>query len=171
MPGEGLLRTRRVGVDRYPVRYLVDANVLSEPTKRFPRPEVVAWLRGNERQLAIDPIILGELRFGILLLPKGKRRARLESWFDSGARRLHCLAWEAATGLRWAALLAELRASGLAMPIKDSLIAATALRHGLVVATRNETDFEKAGVSVLNPFSNASKPEDAGARRSRDEEE
>lgn len=134
------------------MRYLVDANVLSEPTKPVPRPEVVAWLRGNERELAIDPIILGELRFGILLLPKGRRRARLASWFDAGARRLHCLPWEAETGLRWAELLAELRASGQAMPIKDSLIAATALRHDLVVATRNETDFEKAGVRVLNPF-------------------
>lgn len=147
------------------MKYLVDANVLSEPTKPAPRPEVVAWLRSNERELAIDPIILGELRFGILLLPRGKRRARLESWFDAGARRLHCLPWEAATGLRWAELLAELRASGLAMPIKDSLIAATALRHDLVVATRNEGDFEKAGVRVLNPFF-----EEAADRRSRGEE-
>ena len=51
--------------------------------------------------------------------------------------RLHCLPWEAETGLRWAELLAGLRASGRAMPIKDSLIAATALAHGLPVVTRN----------------------------------
>lgn len=39
------------------------------------------------------------------------------------------------------------------MPIKDSLIAATALSHDLVVATRNQSDFEKAGVEIINPFS------------------
>jgi len=134
------------------VRYLVDANVLSEPTKRAPHACVVAWLRDHERNLVVDPIILGEVRFGILLLPRGTRRTRLEHWFDAGIRRLACLPWEAETGLRWAKLLATLRASGRAMPIKDSLIAATALVHDLVVVTRNREDFEKAGVEVVDPF-------------------
>ncbi len=134
------------------MRYLVDANVLSEPTKSSPSARVVEWLRRNERDIVVDPVILGEVRFGILLLPKGKRRAKLEQWFDAGVQRLLCLPWEAETGLRWAELLARLRASGRAMPIKDSLIAATALVHGLVVATRNRTDFEKAGVKIVDPF-------------------
>jgi hypothetical protein len=132
--------------------YLVDANILSEPTKPAPNSRVVDWLRENERELAVDPVILGELRSGILLLPKGKRRSRLERWFDAGVQRLNCLPWEAATGLRWAELLASLRSSGQAMPVKDSLIAATALVHHLVVATRNRADFQKAGVKVLDPF-------------------
>jgi hypothetical protein len=134
------------------VRYLVDANVLSEPTKPAPHTKVVEWLRHNEREIAVDPIILGEVRFGILLLRKGRKRAGLEQWFDAGVQRLHCLPWEAKTGLRWAALLASLRASGRAMPIKDSLIAATALVHDLVVVTRNQADFQKAGVSIIDPF-------------------
>jgi hypothetical protein len=113
---------------------------------------VVEWLRHNEREIVVDPVILGEVRFGILLLPKGKRRTALERWFDAGVRRLHCLPWEAETGLRWAALLAHLRATGRAMPIKDSLIAATALVHGLAVATRNRTDFEQAGVRIVDPW-------------------
>jgi toxin FitB len=134
------------------VKYLVDANVLSEPTRLAPEARVIEWLRQNERDIAVGPIILGELRFGILLLPRGKKRARLERWFDAGVTRLRCLPWEAATGLRWAELLAGLRASGRAMPIKDSLIAATALVHDLVVATHNRADFEKAGVGVVDPF-------------------
>ena len=134
------------------MKYLVDANILSEPTKAAPQARVVQWLRENESEIAVDPIILGELRFGILLLPKGRRRTRLEQWFAEGARRLQCLPWEAETGLRWAELLASLRASGRSMPIKDSLIAATALVHGLVVATRNRTDFEKTGVKLVDPF-------------------
>jgi len=132
--------------------YLVDANVLSEPTKSAPRAAVVDWLRRNEREIAVDPIILGEVRFGILLLPRGKRRNGLERWFDEGVQRLRCLPWEMETGLRWAELLARLRGSGRAMPIKDSLIAATALVHSLVVVTRNRTDFAKAGVKIVDPF-------------------
>ena len=134
------------------MKFLVDANVLSEPTKSAPDPGALAWLRANERDLAVDPVILGEIRFGILLLPKGARRRRLDSWFVAGVQRLHCLPWDAVTGLRWAELLARLRATGRAMPIKDSLIAATALVHGLVVATRNRVDFEAAGVTIVDPF-------------------
>jgi predicted nucleic acid-binding protein len=117
------------------VRYLVDANVLSEPTRPDPQPAVIAWLRRHERAVAVDPVILGEIRYGILLLPRGRRRARLEQWFDGGVRKLQCLPWEAETGLRWAELLARLRVSGRAMPVKDSLIAATALANRLTVVT------------------------------------
>jgi predicted nucleic acid-binding protein len=134
------------------MRYLVDANVLSEPTRPAPNPAVVEWLRWHERQIAVDPIILGEVRFGILLLSKGKRRARLEQWFDAGVGRLHCLPWDTQAGLRWAQLLAHLRAKGHAMPIKDSLIATTALVHGLTIVTRDMADFANAGVKLLDPF-------------------
>lgn len=134
------------------MRYLVDANVLSEPTKPAPDSKVIDWLRVNEREIAVDPIVLGEVRFGILLLRKGKKRAALEHWFDAGVQKLQCLPWEAETGLRWAELLARLRASGRAMPIKDSLIAATALVHDLIIVTRNRTDFESAGITIVDPF-------------------
>jgi predicted nucleic acid-binding protein len=132
--------------------YLVDANVLSEATKPAPFGGVVDWLREHEREIAVDPIILGEIRFGIHLVPAGKRRQRLERWFNEGVSRIVCLSWEAETGLRWAKLLADLRASGQSLPIKDSLIAATALVHRLTVVTRNARDFEKAGVKVVDPF-------------------
>jgi len=134
------------------VTFLVDANVLSEATRPEPNLRVLEWLTRHEREIAVDPIILGEIRFGIFLLPAGKRRTRLERWFQDGVERIHCLTWEAATGLRWARLLADLRADGRSMPVKDSLIAATALVHGLTVVTRNRRDFEPAGVDIVDPF-------------------
>ncbi len=132
--------------------YLVDAIVLSEATRPAPDARVVSWLSRNEREIAVDPIILGEIRFGILLLPAGKRRQRLERWLADGVARVVCIPWDAATGLNWAELLADLRASGQSMPVKDSLIAATARTHGLSVVTRNLRDFKKAGVKVVDPF-------------------
>ena len=134
------------------MKYLVDANVLSEPTKPSPDPRVIEWLRANESEIAVDPVILGELRFGILILPKGRKRTALERWFNAGVERLHCLSWDADTGLKWAELLARLRKTGKAMPVKDSLIAATAAVHNLAIATRNRADFLNAGVSVVDPF-------------------
>lgn len=134
------------------MKYLVDANVLSEPTRASPNAKVVDWLRRNERQIVVDPITLGEVRYGILLLPKGRRRTGLEAWFEEGVRRMRCLPWDAKAGLRWAELIASLRSSGRSMPIKDSLIAATALTHGLAVVTRNAADFANAGVRTVDPF-------------------
>ena len=52
--------------------YLVDVNVLSEPTKQSADSRVVAWLNANESNLIVDSIIIGELRIGILALSRGR---------------------------------------------------------------------------------------------------
>jgi predicted nucleic acid-binding protein len=132
--------------------YLVDGNVLSEPTKALPNGRVVEWLNANETQLVVDPIILGELRIGILALPAGRKRAGLEHWFSVLARTIECLPWDAAVSKRWAELVVTLKSKGRRLPLLDSMIAATALEYGLTLATRNKRDFKQTGVKVVDPF-------------------
>lgn len=134
------------------MKYLVDVNVLSEATRPAPSPKVIGWLSQIEANLTIDAVILGEIRLGILLLPPGKRRDSLKSWFETGITRLSCLPWDAASANHWAILLAKLRKKGKSMPLKDSMIAATAIHHGLTIATRNVSDFKSTNLPIINPF-------------------
>ena len=134
------------------MKYLVDANVLSEATKPDPDSRVVAWLRANERSLVVDPVILGEVRYGILLLDPGTRRSGLERWFEGGIARINCLPWSQSVGLRWAQLLADLPRRGTPMSVKDSLIAASALAHDLPLATLDRRDFEASKVALVDPL-------------------
>jgi toxin FitB len=132
--------------------YLVDANVLSEATKESPDPKVVAWLRTNEANLMVDAVIIGELRMGVLALPKSRKREKLEKWFEALVDTIDCLPWDADVSRRWDELVVELRRKGETVPLLDGMIAATALQHDLTVATRNIRDFKKTGAKTVNPF-------------------
>lgn len=132
--------------------YLVDANVLSEATKPQPQSDVIEWLKSHQNEIVVDSIILGEIRLGIVRLPKGRKRDALQTWFDEGIRKLVCIPWDSKIAVRWAGLVVELQRAGRSLPLFDSMIAATALTHGLVVVTRNGRDFKKAGLAVVNPF-------------------
>jgi toxin FitB len=134
------------------MRYLVDANVLSEPTKPAPQARVIDWLRKHESDLLVDSIILGELCIGVLALPSGRRRTRLEQWFEALAEAIECLPWDVAVSRRWARLVVDRKRKGDPVPLLDGMIAATALTHGLTVATRNVLDFRKTGAKVVDPF-------------------
>lgn len=134
------------------MKYLVDANVLSEATRKEPMPEVVDWIEAHEAELVIDAIVLAELSIGVEVLPVGRKRRRLEKWFDSLVETIECLPWDSSSSRAWACLVADLRQRGKTMPLFDSLIAATARAHDLTIVTKNERDFSSSGVEIVNPF-------------------
>ncbi len=131
---------------------LVDANVLCEATRPHPSGLVLNWLTRHESELVVTPIVLGEIAYGIRTLPAGRKRTRLQEWFEAGVESLHVLPIDTETARHWAELLAKLKRTGRAMPVKDSLIAASALQHRLTIATHNTTDFQHTGVKLVDPF-------------------
>lgn len=138
------------------MNYLLDTCIISEYTRRRPSPKVINWLGEAEEQgLFLSALTLGELMHGVERLPAGERKSALALWlreelvprFD---RRLIPL--DAPVMLAWGALVARLEAVGRPMALMDSLIAATALCHDMVVVTRNESDFLPSGVPLFNPW-------------------
>lgn len=133
--------------------YLVDTNVLSELRRREPDARVVGWMTWRPAStLYLSVLTLGELRKGIAGLPAGERRQRLADWLEADlpayfAGRI--LPIDAAVADRWGRLLAE---AGRPLPAIDSLLAATAITHGLTLVTRNTRDFQIPGLTVLDPW-------------------
>jgi predicted nucleic acid-binding protein len=137
------------------VSYLVDTNVLCEPQQKRPDTKVVAWLEENQANLYTSVLVMGEIRYGIELLPKNSaKRSQLLNWYGRLRTIMtgHILSINARVADEWARLQAETRARNLTFPTVDSLLAATARRYQLTIVTDNEADFRVAGVQVFNPF-------------------
>jgi len=136
------------------MNYLVDTNVLSELAKPQPDGEVLAWFAKHESHLYISSISIGELRKGLELLPKGKRKTALQAWFKAVCERMEgrILSFNTSTAHVWGQLVAKLENKGFPISTLDSQIAATAQRHNLTIVTRNVPDFQNTGLKILNPF-------------------
>ncbi len=130
--------------------------MVSEPARARPSPRVVAWLDSVPGDaLFISVLTLGEIRKGVEKLADARRRERLRLWLESdlpGWFGERVLSIDRAVADRWGRLLAEI---GRPAPSIDSLLAATALHHGLRLATRNTADFAYPGLGVLNPWAPA----------------
>ena len=135
--------------------YLLDTCVVSELSRPRPDPGVVAWMsEADVASLHLSAITIGEVRRGTLRLPAGKRRTSLSDWSERLRRSFsgRMLPIDESVALRWAEIAARAEQSGRSGSFADGLIAATALDRGLSLVTRNVTDFEPFGVSLLNPW-------------------
>jgi toxin FitB len=135
---------------------LLDTNVVSEPLKFDSDPEVLAWLDAQPvATLYLSTISLAELRFGIAILPEGRKKERLRLRLDERvlpAFEDRILPFDAEAAEANAALRARARAAGRAIGPSDGYIAAIAATHNLIVATRDTAPFEAAGLTVINPW-------------------
>jgi predicted nucleic acid-binding protein len=140
------------------VKVLLDTCVLTE--MRHPRgnAEVKAAVAAfQDDSLFISVLTVGEITKGIALLPTSKKKRQLSDWLI-GVDQLFAdriLPIDRETAQLWGELTARAQTRGTIVPASDGLIAATALRHGLHVMTRNSKHFAATGAVVIDPWRGA----------------
>lgn len=135
---------------------LLDTNVVSEPLRREPDSRVVEWINAQPLEtLYLSAITVAELRAGVALLPAGRKRSGLSENLENKVLALfvgRVLPFDVSCTPAYGRLFSQARAAGLAIAAADGYIAAIAATHGLIVATRDTSPFEAAGVPVINPW-------------------
>jgi len=135
---------------------LLDTNIVAEMMKAAPAPQVVTWLNDQEAStLFLTTPTLGEIAYGLQILPPGRRRRQLEEGFErllSEAFAGRILPFDEAAARRYGEVMGRRKELGRPLAILDGQIASIAWSQGFAVATRNVRDFVDCGVEVLNPF-------------------
>lgn len=131
--------------------YLLDTNVISETAKVRPHGAVMSWLEKTPSALMfLSTVTIAELQRGAerTRVHDPARAQRFDEWIDSLASGYNLLSLELEAAREWARLVPKRTDPNL----EDAMIAAIARVHGLCVVTRNEKDFTRFGVALLNPF-------------------
>lgn len=133
--------------------YLLDTNVISELVRPRPSRAVQRWIQAlPDTALHLSVLSLGEIRKGVEGVLDATRRERLRLWLEQELPAWfedRLLPVDAPVADRWGRLTAE---AGRPVAAIDSLLAATALHHGLRLVTRNATDFAFPGLEVIDPW-------------------
>jgi toxin FitB len=142
------------------LNYLLDTNVLSEWTKIPPDSNVVRWfLSTDEESLWVSAVTFAEIRFGIALLPEGRRKQALLDWLQEEVRARfygRIIEVELRVADAWGVLMAKSWALGTPLPVVDAYLAATALVHEMTIVTRNTRHFQNLGIALLDPWTASS---------------
>lgn len=135
---------------------ILDTNVISEPLRAAPAPAVLSWLdRQTAETLFLTTISMAEIRYGVALLPPGRRREILHEAIETKIAMLfdgRVLPFDDPASKSYARLAAAAKSAGANVSTGDAFIAAIAAAHGFAVATRDESPFEAFGVPVVNPW-------------------
>jgi tRNA(fMet)-specific endonuclease VapC len=137
-----------------PLRYLLDTNVLSEPMRPAPDPDVLARITAAGNTVATASPVWHEIEFGRLRLPAGRRRREIEAFIDALSTVLVILPYDTNAATWHAKERARLGRLGKSPPFVDGQIAAIAAVHQLVLVTRNVRDFAGfTGLEIESWFS------------------
>lgn len=132
--------------------FLLDTNILAEPTKPHPDPRILERIERHAGELHTASIVWHELQFGVQRLPESRRRVGLTAYLKQLASSdLVVLPYDEAAADWHASQRARLEAQGLKPPFADGQIAAIAAVNDLVLVTRNVRDFQQfQGLSVVD---------------------
>ena len=136
--------------------WLLDTNVLSELRRPQPEPKGLAFIAAQRlEQLYVSSVTFAEIRFGIERLTDAARRGELHDWLTHKVRPMfeqRVLAVSEDVMFKWRLLVEEGRKAGHTLSQPDLMSAASALQHDLTVASRDTSEYERAGVPVINPW-------------------
>jgi predicted nucleic acid-binding protein len=141
--------------------YLLDTNVVSELMRPEPSPAVLAWIDGGGMDgLALSAVSRWEIRYGLALLPEGKRRDDPALRFDGLVGDLFGAGvydFTSAAAERCASIMARKRSMGESLDdhLPDAMIAGIAADAGLTLATRNRAEFRNCGIPLVDPWAAA----------------
>ena len=135
---------------------ILDTNVVSEPFRPQPDLRVRKWIDAQPANvLFLCAPVLGELHFGLERMAAGARKDRLRAnveRIENDLYRGRILPLDAAAAAEYGRLAIKRERMGRPIKQMDALIAAIALTHGAVLATRDVDDFANLGLDVINPF-------------------
>lgn len=135
---------------------VLDTNVVSELVKPTGDANVRAWASAQPRnELFIGSPAMAELRFGIVRLPAGKRKTALLSGYDKlrEAFRSNIVVFDLRAAESFADILLSRQQAGAPIQVIDAQIAAIARARNAAVATRDVSDFQGCGVTIVGPWS------------------
>lgn len=135
---------------------LLDTNIISELLRKTPEPKVETWLATQEgADIYLSTVTEAELRLGVAVMPKGRRRAALSTIIDEILKndfQNRILPFDSPAAEIYAVIAADRRAAGRPISQFDCQIAAIARTNGAAIATRNVGHFEGCGITVINPW-------------------